>query len=162
MYYVTLCVKTETATKAIQWFNNAEFGTLAAAQNYRDSLLNIVDSINNSPPNPKRIPNIEGERILVITQNPAPDIKYLSKGTAIESKTQDVLKDDKDIQKPKKNIPHAKRKTKKVTEYVRLYHGPIVKKSTANWLERKDANASRLLLGIIGFMVLAALLSECM
>ena len=32
LYYVTLCVKTNTATKAIQWLNNAKFDNFKAAE----------------------------------------------------------------------------------------------------------------------------------
>jgi len=76
-YYVTLCVKTESGTNAIQWGYNAKFDTQSSAENYRDSLIPLVDEINSSPPTPNRIPNIEGERIIAITDNHAPYIVYL-------------------------------------------------------------------------------------
>jgi hypothetical protein len=161
MYYVTLCVKTATVTKAIPWFYNAKFETLSAAQNYKSSLIPLVNKINSSPPQPKRIPNIEGERILVITGNPSPDIYYQSKGDEIESKPLDNLKDNEHTQKSGKNAVPSKSKTRKATEYVQLYHGPKVKKSTAIWLQRKQDDASRFFLVGLGLLVLFGVLTQC-
>ena|SRR3990170_1742315 len=56
---------------------------------------------------------------------------------------------------------HTRRKPRKTTEYVQLYHGPKVKKSTARWLERKQEDASRWLFVIIGLGLLIALAKEC-
>ena len=59
---------------------------------------------------------------------------------------------------------HCKRKTKrtakvrKPTEYVQLYHGPIVKKSTYNWLKKKDADTMKTFWIIVGILLL---LSRC-
>ena len=156
-YYVTLCVKTESATKAIQWFYNAKFETLSSAEKYRNNLLPLVEAINSSPPNPNRIPNIEGERVLVITGNPAPNVNYLRSGDEIESKRPSVLSENKVIQKSGKNNEPPKRKTEKEPEYVQLYHGPKVKKSTAKWLDKQQESASRVLFAIIAVMLLIAL-----
>jgi hypothetical protein len=57
------------------------------------------------------------------------------------------------MQKQASTAP-AKKRSRKEPEYVRLYHGPKVKKSTAKWLEKKQANASTVLFGILGFMLL--------
>jgi hypothetical protein len=59
------------------------------------------------------------------------------------------------------NSTTTKRKPRKTTEYVQLYHGPKVKKSTARWLERKQEDASRWLFVIIGLGLLLALIKGC-
>ena len=161
MYYVTLCVKTARVTKAIQWFYNAQFETLSAAENYKNKLLPLVDKINSSPPNEKRITNIEGERIIVVTNNPAPNIQYTDMGNESKSRPPGHVENNIGLQKSGKNIVPPKRKTRKPPEYVKLYHGPRVKKSNAKWLERQDANAARLFFGILGFMLLLQVLSRC-
>ena len=56
---------------------------------------------------------------------------------------------------------HKKRRPRKTAEYVQLYHGPKVRKSTARWLERKQEDASRWLFVIIGLGLLIALAKEC-
>jgi len=156
-YYVTLCVKTGAVTRAIQWFYNAKFKTLSSAENYREGLLPLVDKINSSPPNPKAIPNIEGERTIVITDNPAPNINYFRDENEVESKPLRSTADNEGIQELGKNIVPAKKKNKKTPEYVRLYHGPLVKKSTAKWLEKRQESASMVLFAIMAVMLLIAL-----
>jgi hypothetical protein len=59
------------------------------------------------------------------------------------------------------NEPKPKRKKSKGPEYVQLYHGPIVKRSTYNWLKKKDADASRAILVWLGLGLLLALVSRC-
>ncbi len=76
-YYVTLCIKTDSGTQAIQWHYNAKFDTMASAKSYRDSLLSLVDQINSLPLHERGIPQIEGERIVAITDNPAKSIVYI-------------------------------------------------------------------------------------
>jgi hypothetical protein len=63
---------------------------------------------------------------------------------------------EKNLQSP----TPVKKKTRKSPEYVRLHHGPIVKKSTAKWIEKKQENASIILLGIIAIMLAIAICSN--
>jgi hypothetical protein len=75
-YFVTLCDKRETVTKAISWTYNAGFETLSSAENYRDSLQLIVDARNSEPQNPRALEVIEGNLVLVISHGPAPKLWY--------------------------------------------------------------------------------------
>lgn len=53
------------------------------------------------------------------------------------------------------------RKPRKSAGYVQLYHGGIVKKSTYNWLKKKDEDMGRFIMGFFGFCLLLAMLSRC-
>ena len=75
-YYVTLCVVTETATKAINWHLNAKFETLESANEYKSSLSDELYHINSTPPILKEEDYIEGKRIIAITKNGAPNLVY--------------------------------------------------------------------------------------
>jgi len=75
-YFVTLCDKRETVTKAISWIYNAGFETLLSAENYRDSLQSIVDARNSEPQDPRALEVIEGELVLAISHGPAPKLWY--------------------------------------------------------------------------------------
>ena len=75
-YFVTLCDKRETVTKAMSWIYNAGFETLSSAENYRDSLQLIVDARNSEPQDPRALEVIEGELVLVISRAPAPNLRY--------------------------------------------------------------------------------------
>jgi hypothetical protein len=57
--------------------------------------------------------------------------------------------------------PKKKSKPRKAPEYVRLYHGPLVKRSTYNWIQNKNREAGRNTLLVIGFMILIAALAQC-
>jgi len=50
---------------------------------------------------------------------------------------------------------------RKAPEYVKLYHGGYVKRSTYNWLQKKNADASRTMFVILGIMLFFALLKGC-
>jgi hypothetical protein len=52
-------------------------------------------------------------------------------------------------------------RTYKTPEYVQLYHGPKVKRSTYNWLKKKDADVSRVILVWLGLGLLLALVTRC-
>jgi hypothetical protein len=55
----------------------------------------------------------------------------------------------------------ALKKQKKPVEYVHLYHGRSMKKSTYDWLQKKNAGADGLIWGLIWMVVIAGLLSQC-
>jgi hypothetical protein len=55
----------------------------------------------------------------------------------------------------------TKRKVSKTTEYVRLYHGLRVKKSTAEWLGKKDEEASSWLFFLIVVGLIIGLAKGC-
>lgn len=52
-------------------------------------------------------------------------------------------------------------KPRKTTEYVKLYHGPMVKKSTAQWLARKNRESMQWAWWLIIIPVVLGLLSRC-
>lgn len=135
-YYVTLCVKTPTGTRAISSYHNAKFRSLSSAEKYRDSLIPTIESINKASSRPVGPLYLPGERIVVITDNPAPDISYVE------------------------HTSSKRTRTKKEPEYVQLYHGPRVKKSTAKWLERQQESATIVLFAIIAVMLAIALCNK--
>jgi hypothetical protein len=75
-YYVTLCVVTETSTRAISWHLNAKFKTLESAQEYKSSLSEELYHINSTTPILKDDDYIEGKRIIAITKNGGPNLVY--------------------------------------------------------------------------------------
>jgi len=56
---------------------------------------------------------------------------------------------------PKKTISKpVKPKKTRLPEYVQLYHGPLVKRSTYNWMKKRDENGVWLVVGIALFIAL--------
>ena len=55
-------------------------------------------------------------------------------------------------------MPHQKRKP---VEYVRFYHGRTMKKSTYDWLQKKNASSTNLVWGFFWMLIIAGLLSQC-
>jgi hypothetical protein len=62
------------------------------------------------------------------------------------------------VSSPQKRVS---KKRQKSPEYVKLYHGGIVKKSTYNWLKKKDEETGRFILVFLGVMLFLALIKEC-
>jgi hypothetical protein len=67
--------------------------------------------------------------------------------------------------KPKRRVTSAKtvkpHKPRKEVEYVRLSHGRVMKKSTYDWIQRRDSGFSNVMWFIFGISILAALIKGC-
>jgi hypothetical protein len=135
-YYVTICVKTPAGTRAISSRHNAKFKSLSAAEKYKESLKPTIENINQFPP--KGI-TIKGERIAAITSNPAPNISYEEPAETNEG------------------VEELRRRTQKEPEYVQLYHGGRVKKSTVKWFDRQQESATMIVWAILAAMLAIAL-----
>ena len=151
LYYVTLCIKRDSGTKAIPWYNNAKFNTRSSAENYKASLLPLLEQMNSH-----RAVNIEGQCVLVITDNPAPHVNY-SDETEIQAKPENNLKSNRDIRKSEENNMPPKRSEKQQERSKKIFFAIIaVMLATALYNYRHSLEflgVAVLLVGLIALLI---------